>query len=143
MYYGLAGNDTFTGRAGDDQLDRDRADYMIGGLGNDTYVIDNLGDGIREQADEGTDTIQINRTVDLNVEPFTAIENVVLTGVAAINATGDAGHNLLTGNSAANILNGGGGNDTLTGNAGNDILNGGQATTRSTAGKGMIRIVST
>ncbi len=123
---GLAGNDTFTGRAGDDQLDGGLgADYMIGGLGNDTYVIDNLGDGIREQADEGTDTIQINRTVDLNVEPFTAIENVVLTGVAAINATGDAGDNLLTGNSAANILNGGGGNDTLTGNAGNDILNGG------------------
>jgi len=132
---GGAGNDTLHGGAGNDQLiggtDNDVLnggtgnDTMTGGLGDDTYVIDNLGDQITELSGEGSDTVQINRTVDLNVAPFTEIENVVLTGVAALNATGDGGANSLTGNSAANILTGGDGNDTLTGGLGNDTLNGG------------------
>jgi Ca2+-binding RTX toxin-like protein len=125
MLTGGAGNDTLTGGAGNDTLDGGAgADSMTGGLGNDTYVIDNLGDTITEQAGEGTDTVNINRSVDLTQSPFTEIENVVLTGIAASNATGDDGNNLLTGNSAANILKGGDGNDTLTGNAGNDTLAG-------------------
>ncbi len=101
---------------------------MTGGLGDDTYVIDSLGDTITELAGEGNDTVHINRSVELNTlnSAFSSeIENVVLTGSAALNATGDDGNNLLTGNSAANRLNGGDGNDTLTGNAGNDTLNGG------------------
>jgi len=69
--------------------------------------------------------VQINRTVDLNVAPFAEIEHVVLTGAAALNATGDGGNNQLTGNSGANILLGGDGNDTLNGGLGNDTLNGG------------------
>ncbi|MBH0182953.1 MAG: hypothetical protein HP490_15085, partial [Nitrospira sp.] len=92
-----------------------------GGLGNDTYMIDNLGDTITELAGQGTDQVQANRTVDLNAVPFTEIEHVVLTGTAAINATGDSGNNSLTGNSGANILDGGLGDDTLVGLGGNDI----------------------
>ena len=114
------GNDTLNGGLG--------ADSMTGGLGDDTYVIDSLGDTITELAGEGNDTVHINRSVELNTlnSAFSSeIENVVLTGSAALNATGDDGNNLLTGNSAANRLNGGDGNDTLTGNAGNDTLNGG------------------
>jgi Ca2+-binding RTX toxin-like protein len=95
-------------------------------MGDDTYVINNPGDTFTENSDEGTeDTVRINRTVDLNAALFNEIENVVLTGAAAINATGDSGNNQLTGNSAANMLTGGDGNDMLVGNAGNDKLNGG------------------
>ncbi len=114
---GNDGNDTLNGGLG--------ADNMTGGLGDDTYVIDNLLDVINEAAGDANDTVQINRSVDLNVAPFDEIEHVVLTGVAALNATGDGGNNQLTGNSGANILNGGDGNDTLIGGLGNDTLNGG------------------
>ncbi|MBD2495580.1 calcium-binding protein [Nostoc sp. FACHB-280] len=42
----------------------------------------------------------------------TNVENLTLTGTAAINGTGNAGNNILRGNSANNILTGGNGNDT-------------------------------
>src|SRR5262249_20781877 len=53
------------------------------------------------------------------------IENATLLGSAALFAVGDAGDNILTGNSAANKLTGSGGNDTLDGKAGNDSMAGG------------------
>jgi len=123
---GNAGSDTLNGGLGNDTLNGGLgADSMAGGLGDDTYTIDSLGDSVTELVGEGTDTVRINRSVDLTLSLFTEIENVVLTGVAALNATGDDGNNLLTGNSAANILTGGDGTDQLTGKAGNDLLNGG------------------
>jgi Ca2+-binding RTX toxin-like protein len=123
---GNASNNSLIGNAGNDTLDGGLGiDAMTGGTGDDTYVIDNLGDSITELAGQGTDTVRINRSVDLTLAPFTEIENVALTGVAALNATGDGGNNLLTGNSAANVLNGGDGNDTLAGGAGIDTLRGG------------------
>ncbi|MBU7581950.1 MAG: M10 family metallopeptidase C-terminal domain-containing protein [Nostoc sp. TH1S01] len=42
----------------------------------------------------------------------TNVENLTLTGTAAINGTGNAGNNILKGNSGNNILTGGDGNDT-------------------------------
>ena len=123
---GMAGNDQLDGGDGDDILDGGAGvDTLVGGLGNDTYVIDNLQDTLVELAGAGTDTVQINGSVDLNVGAFTEIEHIVLSGTGAFNATGDNGDNSLTGNSAANILTGNGGNDTLNGGAGNDQLIGG------------------
>jgi Ca2+-binding RTX toxin-like protein len=48
------------------------------------------------------------------------IENLTLTGTAAINGTGNSANNILTGNSAANLLNGGMGSDTMVGGFGDD-----------------------
>jgi Ca2+-binding RTX toxin-like protein len=48
------------------------------------------------------------------------LENLTLTGAAAINGIGNTSNNVLTGNTADNVLNGGTGNDTLIGGAGND-----------------------
>ncbi|MBH0182965.1 MAG: hypothetical protein HP490_15160 [Nitrospira sp.] len=123
---GLAGTDTLTGGDGNDVLDGGAGiDTLEGGLGDDTYVIDNLQDTLVELAGAGTDTVQINGSVDLNMGAFTEIEHIVLTGRGAFNATGDNGDNSMTGNSVANILTGNGGNDTLNGGAGNDQLIGG------------------
>jgi Ca2+-binding RTX toxin-like protein len=97
---GGAGNDTLNGGAG--------ADTLVGGLGNDTYVIDHGGDVVIENAGEGTDTVQSSISYVLPEN----IENLTLTGTAAINATGNDLNNTLTGNSAANILAGKNGNDT-------------------------------
>ena len=53
------------------------------------------------------------------------MENLILTGTAAVNGTGNGLANGMTGNSAANQLNGGAGNDTLDGGAGTNSLTGG------------------
>ncbi len=50
------------------------------------------------------------------------VENLTLTGTAAINGTGNNGNNVIIGNSANNTLTGLAGNDTLNGSAGNDNL---------------------
>ncbi|MGZ8344914.1 MAG: beta strand repeat-containing protein [Allosphingosinicella sp.] len=49
------------------------------------------------------------------------VENLTLTGAAAINGTGNDLSNTVTGNGAANVLNGGAGADRLVGGLGQDI----------------------
>lgn len=92
-------------------------DQLEGGAGNDTYVIARA-DTIIELAGGGTDTVQSSISYTLGAN----LENLVLTGSAALNGTGNAGNNAITGNTAANRLKGGAGADTLRGQAGNDTL---------------------
>jgi Ca2+-binding RTX toxin-like protein len=116
---GNTGINTLTGDAGNDTLDgKAGADNLIGGLGNDTYVVDNAGDLVTENAGEGLDQVKssVTHTLALNVEVLT------LTGTATANGTGNASDNLILGNSGNNTLNGAGGNDILQGGAGTDIV---------------------
>src|SRR6266480_2567280 len=99
----LGGNDTLDGGTG--------ADTLQGGAGDDTYVVDNAGDVVIENAGEGIDLVQSSVSYTLSAE----VENITLTGAAAIDATGNALNNVLTGNAAANTLDGAAGNDTLAG----------------------------
>jgi trimeric autotransporter adhesin len=92
------------------------ADTLIGGLGNDTYFVDNIGDITTEIAGQGIDTVQSSISWTLGV----SIENLTLTGTAAINGTGNELSNVITGNSGNNILDGGLGADSMFGGAGND-----------------------
>ncbi|MBC7577703.1 MAG: calcium-binding protein, partial [Tardiphaga sp.] len=113
---------TLTGNAGDNVLDGGAGnDIMIGGAGNDSYIVDSTGDVVTELAGGGTDTVlsSVSYTLGANVE------NLHLTGAAAINATGNTLDNMLTGNAGNNVLNGGAGNDFLDGGAGNDSMIGG------------------
>ncbi len=107
------GNDILRGGAG--------IDTMIGGLGNDVFGVSESGDIIREYASEGTD--QVNSSVSF-VLPIN-IENLLLTGVQAINGTGNDLNNTITGNAAVNQLVGGNGHDTLNGREGADTMSGG------------------
>jgi Ca2+-binding RTX toxin-like protein len=120
------------GNSGANILDgRGNADTMRGGLGNDTYVVDNAGDTVDETGGGGTDTVLAS--VGFGLAPGSSvalvagmtvggIENLTLTGSAAINATGSASPNTLIGNGAANVLAGGDGNDRLTGKGGVDAF---------------------
>ena len=107
---GGAGNDTLTGGGGADVLD--------GGLGDDTYVLAGA-DTILDAG--GVDTVRIGAAHTLGA----AMENLVLTGAAAVNGTGNGLGNGLTGNGAANLLSGLGGGDVIAGGGGNDTLIGG------------------
>jgi len=111
-------NNVITGNAGPNTLDGGTgADTMRGGAGDDTYIVDHSADVVTENPDEGTDAIlsSVSYTLGGNVE------NLTLTGSAAIKGTGNTLNNILTGNGANNTLNGGSGADTLIGGAGNDI----------------------
>jgi len=122
---GEAGNDSLIGESGDDILDGGTGnDTLTGGIGNDTYIIDNASDVIVELAAQGSDTVQVGyASYTLADKPN--LENITLTGVLALNATGNTRNNILTGNNSNNTLSGGDGNDVLDGNGGLDTLRGG------------------
>jgi Ca2+-binding RTX toxin-like protein len=114
---GGAGDDQLTGQVGDDTLDGGTGnDTLTGGSGNDLYRVDSSADLIVEQSGQGIDLVQASVSYTLAAE----VENLVLTGTAAIDATGNAAGNALTGNSGDNVLDGGAGADTLSGGRGND-----------------------
>jgi len=94
-------------------------DTLIGGKGNDTYILGQIGDSFVEQLDEGTDLIITDQ--DITLSNFANIENLTLIGSTATTATGTTVSNFIKGNSIANILDGGtAGTDTLSGLLGND-----------------------
>ncbi|WP_159918430.1 calcium-binding protein [Pseudomonas sp. Irchel 3A18] len=104
------------GNIGDNRLDGAQgADLMIGGLGNDTYFVDHIGDVVMEDADAGND--KVISTVDYSLAAN--VEILTLSG-SALNATGNAQANELFGNEHDNRLYGGAGDDFLQGGKGND-----------------------
>ena len=120
---GGAGNDTLDGGSGNDTVDGGAgADNLTGGAGNDTYGVDSAKDVVNEVAGDSDDLISASITIDL--ANYAEIENVTLTGISALKATGDEQGNELTGNDGANLLTGLGGDDALAGGKGNDTLDG-------------------
>lgn len=139
---GLGGNDTLNGGAGNDTLSGGDGndlliggagvDRMSGGIGNDNYVVENASDVVTEMAGQGTDLVQssVNYTLSANVE------NLTLTGAAALVGTGNILTNVINGNAGANRLSGLAGNDTIYGGGGNDQLDGGAGIDRMVGGAG-------
>ena len=108
-----------TGNGGNNWLDGGSgADILKGGAGDDTYVIDNAGDTVVEAANQGNDTVMSSLSfslIGLNVE------NLTLTGLSNLSATGNSLDNVLTGNANNNLMNGNGGADIMMGGKANDI----------------------
>jgi len=108
--YGNAGSNLLDGRGG--------ADLMAGGDGNDVYFVDDAGDGVHENANEGIDTVFSTAHFRLSAD----VENLVLQGSADLQGYGNEQANAVYGNSGRNLIDGGGGQDYLTGDAGNDVF---------------------
>src|SRR4029079_17162365 len=93
-----------------------------GGVGNDTYRVQEADDVVSEGIGAGNDLVisTLDYGLAANVERL-----ALALGSGDIDATGNGLANILTGNEGANQLAGLGSNDTLIGGAGNDTLDGG------------------
>ena len=118
---GNADANAITGNAGDNVLDgQGGADQLFGGAGNDTYIVDNASDVLIEFQGQGTD--KVLSSISFSIDLIPDVENIVLTGAANIDATGNFHDNHLTGNSGVNVLSGGDGNDIYDLSAGDTVI---------------------
>jgi len=116
---------------------------MIGGAGNDTYYVDNAGDVVTENSNEGIDTVisNINNYIlGANFENGiinVTTNNFTMTGNELNNSlTGGSGTNTLYGLAGNDTIFGANGNDKLYGDDGNDSLDGGSGTDTMYGGLG-------
>lgn len=122
---GNGGRNLIEGWDGNDNLDgRGGADQLAGFAGNDTYHVDTWNgaaagadDLVVENPGAGTDTVRSSVSYALPAN----VENLLLTGTAALAGTGNSQANTITGNSGANRIDGGGNADMMKGGAGNDV----------------------
>ncbi len=111
---GNAGNNIFDGRAG--------ADEMSGGKGDDRYYLDSADDTVKENQDEGNDTVAfIYVATDYQLPDNVENGFIKGNGYGDGKISGNLLDNQLYGGDAGNTLDGGAGADLMKGNKGNDI----------------------
>src|SRR3546814_13287692 len=93
---------------------------MTGGVGHDTYYVDDIGDRVIELPGQGIDTVQTSISLGLAANA----ENMVLLGTGDLAGHGNGGANVITGQASNNVLVGRGGSAKLVGLAGADWLTG-------------------
>lgn len=103
------GDDTLDGGAG--------ADEMAGGTGHDIYVVDDLGDRISEEADEGNDQVRTGLSAYALGD---YLERLTYTGTGDFDGTGNELSNRLDGGDGDDLLDGGALNDDMYGGLGDD-----------------------
>ncbi|CAO3356404.1 calcium-binding protein [Azospirillum melinis] len=108
---GNALDDLIAGGAGADTLD--------GGLGDDVYVVDSVGDTVVEGSDAGIDELRTTQSA------FTLgdnVERLLFQGGGDAVGIGKGLDNWLAGKAGNDTLDGAAGNDTLLGSLGDDVL---------------------
>ena len=116
-----------TGNALDNILIGNTGTNVLTGLNGNDFYRPGTGDTVVEGLNGGTDTVEVSGTYTLGDN----VENLILTGAANANGSGNALDNILTATNqlpataAQNTLTGGAGNDTLNGGTGIDTLVGG------------------
>jgi Ca2+-binding RTX toxin-like protein len=106
---GNSGHNVLNGQGG--------ADTMRGGASSDAYFVDDFGDIIVENANQGSDAVyaSVNYVLGAN------LEHLYLQG-AATNGYGNTGANVIQGTDGVNLIDGRGGSDVLSGLGGNDYF---------------------
>jgi Ca2+-binding RTX toxin-like protein len=102
------GNDILIGGAG-------LSNEMYGGAGDDTYIVEAIGDSIVENVGEGTDTV-LSHAYQTNLSAN--VENLTYIGTGAFTGVGNGLSNVITGGTQRDVLLGQGGDDILIGGAG-------------------------
>jgi Ca2+-binding RTX toxin-like protein len=126
VLFGGEGEDLLIGNAGDDALIGGAgADQMEGGLGDDAHNVDDVGDVVVENANEGNDTIVTSLA---SYALGSNVENLFYAGLGNFTGTGNALDNLLAGGDGDDELSGGDGNDSFQSSGGTDLLDGGSGT---------------
>ncbi|MEZ0171369.1 calcium-binding protein [Microvirga sp. TS319] len=131
---GTPGNDVLDGKGG--------IDTLIGGAGDDTYLVDNALDVVLEYAGGGRDTVIAQSSYQLSdhleiLKAGPGSARLTLTGNAQSNEIyGNAGSNIIRGQDGNDKLYGDGGNDTIDGGNGNDVIYGGIGNDRLDGGAG-------
>jgi serralysin len=118
--YGREGSDWFYGGTG-------AANTLLGGSGDDAYVVEAAGESIVEALADGWDS------VFAHISSFRLPANVEFLwyhGSGAFLGLGNELDNYLTGRGGADVLQGLAGNDLLTGGSGADELSGGSGADR-------------
>lgn len=127
---------TITGNIGNNILDggtntgaaANKGDRLVGGDGNDTYIIRNAKDTVVEKLDDGIDTVVFDSLTSYSLASLTNVENLTFTGSGSgATLTGNNLNNILDATAAGGVtkLNGGAGNDILKAGDFGSILNGG------------------
>lgn len=166
IIFGGSGNDTITGAGPVQFIDGGTGqDYMWGSTGVTTYVVDDIGDVIKEFSYDAVgadgratgDIDEIRSKITWELDPWNLfggefqVENLTLLDLndsgqdgddpsdnIAVNldGTGNEVGNVITGNSGNNRLDGVEGPDTIIGGAGDDTIIGGVGDDSLTGGTG-------
>ena len=115
--YGNGLLNTIFGNSGNNLIDGGTAaDSMRGGVGNDTYFVEDAGDTVVENAAQGNDAVFASVNYGLSAN----LETLVLQGIADLQGYGNGLVNVIYGNTGNNLLDGFAGADLMVGGAGND-----------------------
>lgn len=146
---GNSSANVITGNIGNNVLDgvantANVGDKLIGGDGNDTYIIHSAKDTVIEKLDDGIDTIEFDSLTSYSLASLTNVENLTFNGSSGATLTGNNLNNVLDASEAVGVsrLNGGAGNDTLLASDFGSILNGGTGNDELYCGSGTDVIVA-
>lgn len=127
LLLGSSGRGEARGGSGADTLDAAEhsglPNWLLGGDGDDLYIIRNAQDLVLEAPGGGVDTLVLLTNVQTYVMP-NFIENLETKGTVE-RIIGNQENNFIVGNTANNLLEGRFGADTLMGGSGNDTMVGG------------------
>ena len=116
-----AGATDIRGTSGRDSIwsDGNATQVIRGGAGDDIYHVKSGRATVVEKEGEGVDTINTWMTYDLR--NAANVENLTVSG-DRLSATGNALHNVITGQAGAQVIDGREGNDRLAGGKGADVF---------------------
>lgn len=130
---GGRGADRVLGGFGNDTLTGSDGDFLMGGMGDDTYIIQTYGARPNEQSGQGFDTVKTSLSAYALIGN---IEALAYTGNDSFRGIGNIENNVITGGDAGDWLAGGRGADRLEGRGGNDKLHGGSGNDTLISGTG-------